>query len=33
MNQVRRPLYTSSVGRWQRFRTELAPLLEALGRE
>jgi tetratricopeptide (TPR) repeat protein len=32
MNQVRRPLYTSSVGRWQRFRTELAPLLEALGR-
>ena len=32
MNQVRRPLYTSSVGRWQRFRAELAPLLEALGR-
>jgi tetratricopeptide (TPR) repeat protein len=30
MNQVRRPLYNSSVGRWQRFRTELAPLLEAL---
>ena len=31
MNQVRRPLYASSVARWEAFRGELAPLLEALG--
>lgn len=33
MNQVRRPLYASSVGRWRTFRDQLRPLLEALGRE
>jgi tetratricopeptide (TPR) repeat protein len=31
MNQVRRPLYASSVARWEAFRGELGPLLEALG--
>ncbi len=31
MNQVRRPLYASSVARWEAFRDELGPLLEALG--
>ncbi len=31
MNQVRRPLYRSSLGRWQAFRSELGPLLAALG--
>ncbi len=29
--QVRRPIYTSSVGRWRRFDRHLAPLKEALG--
>jgi hypothetical protein len=29
--QVRRPIYTASVGRWRRFEAHLAPLLEALG--
>jgi len=28
---VRRPLYRSSLGRWQSFRDELGPLLAALG--
>lgn len=28
--QVRQPLYTSSVGRWRRFESHLAPLLAAL---
>ncbi len=28
--QVRRPLYTSSVGRWRRFERQLAPLLASL---
>ncbi len=28
--QVRQPLYRSAVGRWQRYATHLAPLLEAL---
>lgn len=28
--QVRKPLYRSSVGRWQPFREELKPLFEAL---
>ncbi len=32
MNQVRRPLYRSSLGRWTTFRDELGPLLAALGR-
>ncbi len=31
--QVRKPIYTSSVGRWQRFRDQLAPLIEALAPE
>ncbi|MGO8918219.1 MAG: tetratricopeptide repeat-containing sulfotransferase family protein [Stellaceae bacterium] len=30
MNQVRRPLYRSSLGRWHAFRDELAPLLATL---
>ncbi|RME34024.1 MAG: sulfotransferase, partial [Gammaproteobacteria bacterium] len=29
--QVRRPLYTSSVGRWRNYERHLGPLLEALG--
>jgi len=29
--QVRQPLYTSSIGRWRRYRRQLAPLIEALG--
>jgi hypothetical protein len=29
--QVRRPIYTASVGRWRRFERHLGPLLEALG--
>ncbi len=29
-DQVRRPIYRSSVGRWQRFERHLGPLLEAL---
>ena len=32
MNQVRQPLYRSSLGRWTPFRDELGPLLAALGR-
>jgi hypothetical protein len=31
MVQVREPIYATSVGRWRQFRSELAPLLEALG--
>ena len=30
IEQVRRPIYASSVGRWKRFEQHLAPLLEAL---
>jgi hypothetical protein len=30
-SQVRRPLYTSSVGRWRRYERRLGPLREALG--
>jgi hypothetical protein len=30
-NQVRQPLYATSVGRWRRFERELAPLIAALG--
>ncbi len=29
--QVRQPLYTSSIGRWRRYRGQLAPLIESLG--
>ncbi len=29
--QVRQPIYTSSVGRWQRYAAHLEPLLQALG--
>ena len=29
--QVRRPMFTSSVGRWRRYERHLAPLIEALG--
>jgi len=30
-NQVRNPIYQSSVGRWQRYEKELEPLIAALG--
>ena len=30
LEQVRSPVYKSSVGRWKRYEKELAPLLEAL---
>ena len=30
-NQVRNPIYQSSVGRWQRYERELEPLIAALG--
>ncbi|HEX9755835.1 MAG TPA: sulfotransferase [Gemmatimonadales bacterium] len=30
-DQVRQPLYTKSVGRWQRYKAHLGPLLEGLG--
>ncbi|MBP2301870.1 tetratricopeptide repeat-containing sulfotransferase family protein [Azospirillum picis] len=33
LNQVRKPLYRSSVGRWRRHARHLAPLLSALGME
>lgn len=29
--QVRQPVYTSSVGKWQRYKNHLTPLIEALG--
>lgn len=29
--QVRRPLYTTSIGRWRAYRSQLEPLFEALG--
>lgn len=32
-DQVRRPIYTSSVGRWRHYRDFIAPLEAALGRE
>ncbi len=32
VNQVRRPLYTTSTGRWRAHEGNLAPLIEALGR-
>jgi len=28
--QVRQPIYTASVDRWQNFKNELSPLIEAL---
>jgi tetratricopeptide (TPR) repeat protein len=31
LEQVRRPIYNSSVGRWRRFEQHLAPLRDALG--
>lgn len=30
-DQVRQPLYTSSIGSWRKYREQLGPLLEALG--
>ncbi|MCH7573488.1 MAG: sulfotransferase, partial [Planctomycetes bacterium] len=30
-NQVRRPVYRSSCGRWEPFKPHLGPLIEALG--
>jgi len=29
-NQVRKPMYSNSVGKWQKYQLYLAPLLEAL---
>jgi tetratricopeptide (TPR) repeat protein len=31
LNQVRQPIYASSIGRWRAYAAQLAPLLEALG--
>ncbi len=31
--QVRQPLYSTSVGRWRRYRTQIAPLIAACNRE
>jgi hypothetical protein len=31
--QVRQPIYSSSVGRWRRVETQLAPLAASLGEE
>ena len=31
--QVRRPLYTNSIGRWQHYERHIAPLLEVFGRD
>lgn len=33
MDQVRKPMYSSSVARWRRYERHLGPLLSALGRE
>jgi hypothetical protein len=30
-DQVRRPIYTSSIGRWRRFESHLGPLFDSLG--
>ncbi|MEE8532453.1 MAG: sulfotransferase, partial [Alphaproteobacteria bacterium] len=32
-DQVRRKIYTGSVGRWRHYEKHLAPLIEALGRD
>ena len=31
-DQVRRPMYRSSIGRWKNYESHLAPLIEALSR-
>ena len=31
--QVRRPLYTNSIGRWQHYERHIAPLLDIFGRD
>jgi tetratricopeptide (TPR) repeat protein len=31
VDQVRRPIYTASIGRWKHYEKELAPLIRALG--
>jgi len=31
--QVRRKLYSSSIGRWRHFESHMAPLIEAVGSE
>ncbi len=31
LDQIRRPVYTTSIGGWKRYEQQLAPLLEALG--
>ena len=30
VNQVRQPIYRSSVGRWRRYESQMQPLLDAL---
>lgn len=32
-DQVRKPMYTSSIGRWKHYEQHIAPLIDALGRE
>ena len=31
VDQVRRPIYTASIGRWKHYEKHLAPLIAALG--
>ena len=31
VDQVRRPIYTASIGRWKHYEKHLGPLIEALG--
>jgi hypothetical protein len=31
VDQVRRPIYTASIGRWKHYEKQLAPLIKALG--
>ena len=31
LNQVRQPIYTSSVGRWKKYEEHLQPLIKELG--
>jgi len=31
-DQIRRPIYTSSIGRWKSYESHLGPLIAAMGR-
>jgi hypothetical protein len=31
VDQVRRPIYTGSIGRWKHYEKHLGPVIEALG--